>query len=394
MPGFRPPYSPEFRAEAVRLVRHEGGSIAGVAADLGVSAESLRHWIKQADIDDGRRSDGLTSEERQELARLRRRVRILEQEREILKKAGGLVRQGDRLDPVTGFEFVKAHQAEHSVATMCRVLGVSRSGYYAWLTRPLSARAAADLELGEAIAEIWNASARTYGRPRITAALADERDRHVGAKRVGRLMAARGIQGVTRRRARPITTRQDGSRPAPDLVERNFCATRPDELWVADITYIPTLVGFLYLGVVLDAYSRKIVGWSMAAHLRTELVTDALAMAVAVRRPHDVIHHSDRGSQYTSVEFGRRCRQAGVRPSTGSVGDCYDNAMCESFFATLECELLDRHSFATRQQAQAKVFFFIESFYNRRRRHSSIGNISPVEYERRHETRKEALVTR
>ena len=277
---------------------------------------------------------------------------------------------------------------------MCRVLGVSRSGYYAWLSRPLSARALADLELGEAIAEIWEASARTYGRPRIAAALADERDRHVGAKRVGRLMRARGIHGVTRRRARPITTRQDGSSAPPDLVDRNFTATRPDELWVADVTYIPTLVGFLYLGVVLDAFSRKIVGWSMAAHLRTELVTNALAMAVSVRRPRGVIHHSDRGSQYTSVEFGRRCRQAGVRPSTGSVGDCYDNAMCESFFATLECELLDRHTFATRQEAQAKVFFFIESFYNRRRRHSSIGNISPVEHERRYDTGKEALTAR
>ena len=192
----------------------------------------------------------------------------------------------------------------------------------------------------------------------------------------------------------PFTTRQDGSSAPPDLVDRNFTATRPDELWVADVTYIPTLVGFLYLGVGLDAFSRKIVGWSMAAHLRTELVTNALAMAVSVRRPRGVIHHSDRGSQYTSVEFGRRCRQAGVRPSTGSVGDCYDNAMCESFFATLECELLDRHTFATRQEAQAKVFFFIESFYNRRRRHSSIGNISPVEHERRYDTGKEALTAR
>ena len=176
----------------------------------------------------------------------------------------------------------------------------------------------------------------------------------------------------------------DGGRQAPDLVERNFTAQAPDRLWVADITYIPTWAGFLYLAVVLDAYSRRIVGWSMATTPAKQLVLDALNMALATRRPRQVIHHSDQGSQYTSIEFGRRCRDAGMRPSMGSVGDAYDNAMCESFFATLECELLARSRFKTQAEARHAIFELVEGFYNRRRRHSSIGYLSPVDYERRH----------
>ena len=196
-------------------------------------------------------------------------------------------------------------------------------------------------------------------------------------------MLQAGLAGVSRRRF-VTTTVRDGGRQAPDLVERNFTAEAPDRLWVADITYIPTWVGFLYLAVVLDAYSRRIVGWSMATTLAKQLVLDALNMALATRRPRQVIHHSDQGSQYTSIEFGRRCRDAGVRPSMGSVGDAYDNAMCESFFATLECELLARSRFKTQAEARHAIFEFVEGFYNRRRRHSSIGYLSPVDYERRH----------
>src|SRR5499425_494457 len=181
-----------------------------------------------------------------------------------------------------------------------------------------------------------------------------------------------------------ITTVRNGGRQAPDLVERDFTAERPNMLWVADITYIPTWTGFLYLAVVLDAFSRRIVGWSMATTLAAQLVLDALNMALVTRRPKDVIHHSDQGSQYTSIVFGERCREAGVRPSMGSVGDAYDNAMEESFFATLECELLDRLRFKTQAEARIAVFAFIEGFYNPRRRHSSIGYLSPIDYEHRH----------
>ncbi|MGN6108091.1 MAG: IS3 family transposase, partial [Kofleriaceae bacterium] len=178
------------------------------------------------------------------------------------------------------------------------------------------------------------------------------------------------------------STRDNNARPAPDLVERNFEATVPNQLWVADITYVPTWAGFVYLAVVLDVYSRRIVGWAMENHLRTELVIDALDMAIGQRRPSTVIHHSDQGCQYTSVAFGLRCREVGVKSSMGSVGDAYDNAMCESFFATLECELLDRRRFKSQSEAKLAIFDFIEGFYNTRRLHSALDYCSPVDYER------------
>ncbi len=196
-------------------------------------------------------------------------------------------------------------------------------------------------------------------------------------------MRTDGLAGVSRRKGVRTTRRGEEARPAPDLVERDFTAEQPDRLWVADITYVPTWAGFLYLAVVLDAFSRRVVGWSMANHLRAQLVLDALDMALWRRRPDDVVHHSDQGAQYTSIAFGARCREAGVRPSMGSVGDCYDNALCESFFATLECELLDRRRFRSQAEARMAVFSFIEGWYNPRRRHSALGYLSPVEYERR-----------
>jgi putative transposase len=277
---------------------------------------------------------------------------------------------------------VSDHQADYPIATMCRVLGVSSSGYHAWVKRRPSRRAETDAVLIAAIRVAHTASRGTYGAPRVHAELA-AKGISVGCKRVARLMTQAGLAGVSRRKF-VVTTVKDGGRQAPDLVERNFTAEAPDRLWVADITYIPTWAGFLYLAVVLDAFSRRIVGWSMATSLAKQLVIDALNMALGTRRPRGVIHHSDQGSQYTSIEFGRRCRDASVRPSMGSVGDAYDNAMCESFFATLECELLDRCRFKTQAEARRTVFEFIEGFYNPRRRHSSIGYLSPIDYERRH----------
>jgi len=277
---------------------------------------------------------------------------------------------------------VSDHQANYPIATMCRLLGVSPSGYYAWSKRQPSRRAQSDVALTAQIGAAHAASRGTYGAPRVHAELA-AKGIHIGRKRVARLMSRAGLAGVSRRKF--ITTTVKGAgRQAPDLVERNFTAPAPDRLWVADITYVPTWAGFLYLAVVLDAFSRRIVGWAMATTLATQLVLDALDMALLTRRPRGVIHHSDQGSQYASVEFGRRCREAGVRPSMGSVGDAYDNAMCESFFATLECELLDRCRFQTQADARTAVFEFIEGFYNPRRRHSAIGYLSPTDYERRH----------
>jgi putative transposase len=274
------------------------------------------------------------------------------------------------------------NQEEHEVATMCRVLEVSPSGYYAWRVRPPSARAQRDGELLERILAIHAESRGTYGAPRVHAELRAQGVR-VSRKRVARLMRQAGLCGVSRRRFVVTTVRDKDAVPAPDLVQRDFEAAGPNQLWVADITYIPTWAGFLYLAVVLDAWSRRVVGWAMATHLRTDLVLEALEMAVRQRQPRGVIHHSDQGSQYTSIAFGKRCRESGVRPSMGSVGDAYDNAMCESFFATLECELLARRHFATQAEARMAVFDFIEGFYNPRRRHSALAYLSPVEYERR-----------
>ena len=272
------------------------------------------------------------------------------------------------------------HQAHFHIATMARVLQVSRTGYYAWRDRPPSERAQRDAELSERIAASHAASDETYGAPRIHEDLKDE-GFQVGRKRVARLMRENGLVGVSRRRGPRTTTRRAGDPKGPDLVQRAFTAETPNALWVADITYVPTGSGFLYLAVVLDVFSRKIVGWAMAGHLRTELVLAALDMAVAQRKPESVVHHSDHGCQYTSVGFGARCREAGIRPSLGSIGDCYDNAMCESFFATLECELLGRRRFETKADARMGLFRFIEAWYNPRRRHSSLGYKSPAQYE-------------
>ena len=276
---------------------------------------------------------------------------------------------------------MRANQAVYSVRRMCDLLGVSASGYYAWSRRPRSKRAQSNEELLVLIRAVHERSRGTYGAPRIHAELVASGTR-VGHNRVARLMRAAGLQGASRRRWALTTVRDKKVRPAPDLVERNFVAEGRDRLWVADITYIPTWAGFLYLAVVVDAWSRRVVGWSMASHLRTELVLEALNMALEQRRPEGVIHHSDQGTQYTSIAFGLRCRKAGVRPSMGSVGDCFDNAMCESFFATLECELLDRRRFKNHEEARRAIFEFLEGWYNLHRRHSSLGYLSPAEFEK------------
>lgn len=286
---------------------------------------------------------------------------------------------------------MKANQATHEVTTMCRALGVSTSGFYAWRDRPPSARTVEDGKLLERIRAFHATSDGTYGVPRIYKDLAEAGAR-VGRKRIARLMRTAGLRGVSRRKGCWTTIRDKHARPAPDLVQRQFVADAPNQLWVADITYVPTWAGFLYLAVVLDVFSRRIVGWAMANHLRTELILEALDMAVWRRRPDNVIHHSDQGCQYTSLAFGSRCREAGIRPSMGSIGDCFDNAMCESFFATLECELLNRYRFATQTEARAAVFKFIEGWYNTHRRHSALGQIAPLEFERRHEPHSEEVV--
>lgn len=283
------------------------------------------------------------------------------------------------------YRLIEAEKTHHSVSRLARVLGVSRGGSYAWRQRGCSRQAAEDARLTERIRQIHRRSRATYGAPRIRAELVDEHGPRVGRKRVARLMATAGLVGTHRRRTVRTTVRDRRARPAPDLLRRDFTAPGPNTKWSADITYIPTQKGFVHLAVVTDLYSRRIVGWAMAAHLRAELVINALEMAIWNRRPAPgVIHHSDQGVQYTSLAFGGRCARAGIRPSIGSAGDCFDNSVTESFFATLETELLARQVFASRAQAKAAIFDYIEGFYNPRRRHSTLGQISPAEHERRY----------
>jgi transposase InsO family protein len=280
------------------------------------------------------------------------------------------------------FTFIEAEKASFPISFMCRHLGVSTSGYYAWRCRPPSPRAIADAELAERITVIHAESRGTYGAPRIHAELRLDHGVRCGRKRIARLMRRAGLEGVHRRRRQSLTRRDPQGEVSDDLVERNFRPEGPDRLWVADITQQRCWDGWLYVAVVIDAFSRRVVGWSMADHLRTELVLDALNMAVAHRRPTvEVVHHSDHGCQYTSLAFGRRLREARLARSMGSVGDCFDNAVAESFFATLECELLDRQSWPTRRDLSTAVFDFIEAFYNPRRRHSTLGYLSPANYE-------------
>jgi putative transposase len=275
---------------------------------------------------------------------------------------------------------MKANQATWPIATMARLLKVSTSGFYAWLKRHPCAHALRDADLLARIRAVHARSRGTYGMPRIYAEFV-EQGIHTARKRVRRLMNTAGLHGVSRRPWVTTTRREPHARPAPDLVQRHFSADAPNQLWVADATYVPTVVGFLYLAVVLDVFSRRVVGWAMGSRLRTGLMLQALNMALAQRHPHGVIHHSDQGCQYTSIAFGQRCREMGVRPSMGTVGDCFDNAMCESFFATLECELFARMRFETHKQAQCEIFSFIEGWYNSHRRHSSIGYRSPINFE-------------
>ena len=276
---------------------------------------------------------------------------------------------------------MKAHQAEHSVVLMARVLGVSRAGYYAWAGREPSRRAQADQLLLEKIRAVHMESRGTYGVRRMHAALKND-GWQVGKKRISRVMKQEGIAGVWRRRYRATTKRDPKERPSPDLVNRNFSASGPNQLWVADITQLPTRTRPAYLATVLDVWSRRVVGWALDTHMESELVERALKDALDGREAQGVIHHSDQGSQYTSKAFRTLAHRHGVRVSMGSVGDCYDNAMAESLFATVECELLDLHDFDGPEQAISAVFEFIEGFYNSTRLHSGIGYLAPNDFER------------
>jgi putative transposase len=284
---------------------------------------------------------------------------------------------------VSAYRLISAEKARTPISMSCRLLGVSRSGYYEWAAERPSERAQEDAKLIERIVEIHSENRGVYGSPRIHADLRLAHDIHVGRKRVERLMRQAGISGMVRRKRGRTTISVPGVRVADDLVKRQFRPGAPNVLWIADITYLRTWEGWLYLAAVQDAYSRAIVGWSMAEHMRKELVIDALQMAVARRRPAPgLIHHSDQGSQYVSLAFGQAARDAGIARSMGSKGDCYDNAVAESFFATLKKELVHRRSWPIRRELTSEVFEYIEAFYNRVRRHSTLGMLAPLEFEK------------
>jgi putative transposase len=284
------------------------------------------------------------------------------------------------------FQLIERERPHHAVSLLCSVLNVTRQGFWAWRRRQPCARRAADERLKPLIMKAWRDSDETYGAPRLHAELRLGNGFRIGKKRVARLMRELGIHGVSRRRARVRTTTPDKrSAPAPDLLRRDFSATRPNQTWVADITYVPTYEGWLFVAPVMDLYSRKIVGWSMRDDLETALVVDAISMAISRRQPAaGLVHHSDRGSQYASVAMGRTLRDSGIMASMGSKGDPWDNASAESCISTIKNELVKRRTFTTKDQARLAVFQYIESFYNPLRRHSSLGMLSPDDYEARY----------
>ena len=279
------------------------------------------------------------------------------------------------------YRFIHAERATYPVTLLCRVLGVARAGYYAWAGREVSARARADAELAEQIGRIYAQSRQTYGAPRVHAALRAGGVR-CGTRRVARLMRAAGLVGCHRRRRTRTTVADPAAAPAPNLLMRDFAAPAPNRLWIGDITYVATWEGWLYLAVLLDAHSRRVVGWAMADHLRTELPLDALRMALAARHPAlGLIHYTDRGCQYTAGGYREALAARGIVISMSRPGDCYDNAMAESFFATLKAELIDTRPWPTRRAARQAIFEWIEVWYNRQRTHSALAYRSPLAFE-------------
>ncbi len=284
---------------------------------------------------------------------------------------------------MTCYRIVLAEKARTPVSTACGLLGVSTSGFYSWASRAPSDRQLSDAWLVERIKAIHAENRGVYGSRRVTAELRLGEGVVVSRKRVQRLMRQAGLSGLVTRKRGKTTIRVPGVRVADDLVERRFRPDRPDVLWVADITYLRTWEGWVYLAAVQDAYSRRIVGWSMADHMRAELVVDALQMALHRRRPQPgLIHHSDQGPQFVSLTFGQKARDAGIAVSMGSKGCAYDNAVAESFFATLKKELVHRRSWPDRRELISEVFEFVEGFYNTTRRHSTLGYLSPAQFEK------------
>jgi putative transposase len=380
-----------FKLEAVAAIRG-GRPVSAVAAELGLPDRLVRAWLRWAEgrpaagsgapltphtkkysptPPRGPEPSGSGGRDRAAAAGARSRPHGARH----LGKSCAHLRPGDR--PEVSYAFIREHVVDFPVQVMCEVLGVSRSGYYDWSSRPESARAVEDRAVAAEIRTAHEDSRGRYGSPRVHAALRGH-GRRIGRKRVARLMRGMGLSARRKRRFRRTTDSAHAYPVAPNLLERDFTANAPDRVWLADLTYIWTAEGWLYLAVVLDLFSRRVVGWAMADHLGHELALAALDMAIARSRPAPgLTHHSDRGVQFAAREYRKRLQQHGMLCSMSRKGDCWDNAPMESFYATLKGELVEQRDYLTRDEARADIFQFLEGWYNRRRLHSALGYITP-----------------
>ncbi|MGW4049178.1 IS3 family transposase [Streptomyces sp. NPDC004721] len=378
-------YPDELRERAVREVRTTGRPVAHVARDLGIHKEALRGWVRQAEADAGDRDDRLTTAEREELKQLRKEVAELKRANEILKAASVFFCPGDRPSPDEAEQVIDhLRQKGLGVDPVCRVLELSPSTYFARKKRPKSARRLRDEQLIPLIERVHAESGGTYGARRITRALR-RKGVQVARCTVERLMAELGLEGVIRGQRRRTTVPEPSAPRPPDLVDRNFTASRPDQLWVADMTYVRTWSGWVYVAFVLDVFSRTIVGWQVANHMRTELPLDALEMALwrrRIKKDSGLVHHSDRGSQYVSIRYTERLSDIGASASVGSVADSYDNAMAEALNGTFKAELIEMQGpWKDFDQVERAIFQWV-TWYNEERLHSALGYVPPAEYER------------
>ncbi|WP_338634655.1 IS3 family transposase (plasmid) [Erwinia persicina] len=371
-----PRFTPEFKEEAVRQITERGYSVAEVSDRLGVSAHSLYKWLRAIKPDNSEQHAQDLLEAKSEILKLRAQLKRTEEERDILKKGRAVLCKGARLK----YRFINEHRTVWGVMTMCRVLNVARAGFYAWLHNPVSARDKDNQRLLTLIRDSYSLSGGVYGYRRVHGDL-NEIGETCGKNRVGRIMQLNRIKAVRGYKA----PRRISGRPsviAPNRVQRQFTVVWANQVWVTDITYIRTWQGWLYLAVVIDLFARNVVGWSMKPTLSRELALDALMMAVWRRKPDgEVIVHSDQGSQYGSDDWQRFCRANNLAPSMSRRGNCWDNAVAESFFSSLKKERIRKRIYKTRDLARADIFDYIEVFYNRARRHSHLGGVSPEAFE-------------
>ncbi|EPK5525395.1 IS3 family transposase [Klebsiella pneumoniae] len=372
-----PRFTPEFKEEAVRQITERGYSISEVSERLGVSAHSLYKWLRAVKPDNNGQQAQDLLDARTEILRLKAQLKRTEEERDILKKGSAVLCKGARLK----YRFINDHREIWSIVTMCRVLKVARAGFYVWLHNPVSAGEKDNQRLLALIRDTYTLSGGVYGYRRIHGDL-----REIGEvcsrNRVAKIMRKNRIQAIHGYKV-PRGTRGRPSLIAPNRVQREFTVVKPNQVWVTDITYIRTWQGWLYLAVVIDLFARNVVGWSMKPTLSRELARDALLIAVWRRKPSEnVIVHSDQGSQYGSDDWQRFCRANNLAPSMSRRGNCWDNAVAESFFSSLKKERIRKRIYKTRDMARADIFDYIEVFYNRNRRHSHLGGVSPEAFEK------------